>query len=405
MATQSLINFDAQVDLQFRVSTITPNAASKASELLQENHDKHHIMFNNSGLHNHIVHHICTSLALGAAPDVLEQNYSANNTYQRSPPPLHGELVKDLHDPKVFIRNMYRPEAYSDFLKFFTLEIQSKGYKKVVNEYVFADDERASTMFNRLFAGFLHPVIHLGFGVEFEQPAIIAEALAQTAIHSTWLDQFFIESERAARASHIQSDSLMNIVDKIQKDYTLSCAAHWDDDNKIRDGILARAKEEMINYACQWQVQADRTEESWIDTASKVKLLTWKGRYDLLLYASRRSPPLLLNEITSYSPKHKESNWDAIFSRARIFNDDGHTCKMIRALAHGERASAPYEISDSNLKIQGRMWLQLANMGEGYIQIVYRDCVTDFMYTSVMDSRETGAKWVRSAGFDEAWEE
>lgn len=107
--------------------------------------------------------------------------------------------------------------------------------------------------------------------------------------------------------------------------------------------------------------------QPWIDISSKVKLLTWKGRYDLLLYASRRSPPLLLDEITSYSPKHEESDWDAIFARARIFNDDGHTCKMIRALAHGERACAPYETSNSNFKIQGRMWLQLANMGEGDI--------------------------------------
>lgn len=179
----------------------------------------------------------------------------------------------------VFIRNMYRPETYSDFLKFFTLEIKSKGYEKVVNEYVFADDERASTMFNRLFAGFLHPVIHLGFGVEFEQPAIIAEALAQTAIHSNWLDQFFIESERTVRANHIQSDSLMSIIDKIRKDHILSSAAHWDDDNKIRDGILARAKEEMINYACQWQVQADRTEEAIAE------IINACGSYHTLTYA------------------------------------------------------------------------------------------------------------------------
>lgn len=157
---------------------------------------------------------------------------------------------------------MYRPETYSDYLQFFTLEIKSKGYVKVVNEYVFAEDERASTMFNRLFAGFLHPVIHLGFGVEYKEPTIIAEALAQIAIHSTWLDQFFVDSERAVRASHIQSDSLINIIDKIQMDHIVSSAAHWDDDNKIRDGVLARAKEEMIDYACQWQVQADRTEEA-----------------------------------------------------------------------------------------------------------------------------------------------
>ena len=30
--------------------------------------------------------------------------------------------------------------------------------------------------------GFLHPIIHLGFGIEFNQPAIIAEALAQYVI-------------------------------------------------------------------------------------------------------------------------------------------------------------------------------------------------------------------------------
>ena len=35
--------------------------------------------------------------------------------------------------------------------------------------------------------GFLHPIIHLGFGVEFKQPAIIAEALAEAAVHDNWI--------------------------------------------------------------------------------------------------------------------------------------------------------------------------------------------------------------------------
>lgn len=42
-------------------------------------------------------------------------------------------------------------------------------------------------MLVRLHAGFLHPMIHLGFGVEFQQPAIIAEALAQAAVHDNWI--------------------------------------------------------------------------------------------------------------------------------------------------------------------------------------------------------------------------
>ena len=102
--------------------------------------------------------------------------------------------------------------------------------------------------------------------------------------------------------------------------------------------------------------------QPWITTANKVKLLEWKGRLDLSLYASRRSPPLLLDEIVNYRPKHPESDWVAIFKRAYFHSDDGHACKFVRALANGERVCRPYEASDK-FKIKGPMWLQIANMG------------------------------------------
>ena len=109
--------------------------------------------------------------------------------------------------------------------------------------------------------GFLHPIIHLGFGVEFQQPAIVAEALAQAAAHDNWLTPFFIESEKTAKASGQQSKSLVELIDCIRADHKLSAAAHWDDDNKIRDGILARAKDEMVKYASQWTVNPEELEE------------------------------------------------------------------------------------------------------------------------------------------------
>ncbi|KAL9600004.1 MAG: hypothetical protein Q9219_003473 [cf. Caloplaca sp. 3 TL-2023] len=430
MATASLININPQTELQFAVSGTDLGAAKKITELLQGNHEKNHIMFNNSGMHNHIAHHICTSFALGAAPETLEQNYEENRTYQRSLPSSDGELVASLHDPDIFMKNMYKPETYGSYLQFFTKEIQGKGYDRVVNDYVFANDRRATTMFNRLFAGFLHPLIHLGFAIEFKQPALVAEALAMTAIHSTWLDPFFVETDEAANASQVGPECLVNILTEIQKDPNVSTAAHWDDDNKIRDGVLARAKEQMISYAGRWQVRPDDIEEAtaeminacayitgasqrppkqiafdfyfmhglnasiflstfiaqaWIPPTTKAKLLTWKGRYDLLLYASRRSPPLLLEEISGYVPRNqRQSHWEAIFKRATVFSDDGHTAKMVRALKNGERVCEEWE-GKRRWAVQGADWLKMANM--------------------VMDSRESGAKWVRSAGFDEAWEE
>ncbi len=103
--------------------------------------------------------------------------------------------------------------------------------------------------------GLLHPIIHLGFGVEFKQPAIVAEALAQAAVHDTWIGPLLLAAEKAATSE--KSKSMVEILDEIRADKKLSTAAHWDDANKIRDGLIARAPDEMIKYASQWTVKSD----------------------------------------------------------------------------------------------------------------------------------------------------
>jgi hypothetical protein len=115
-----------------------------------------------------------------------------------------------------------------------------------------------------MWPGFLHPLIHLGFGVEFKQPAIIAEALAQTAIHETWMGSFFFESEKVAEANGADpknTKTVVQLLDEIRADKKLSSAAHWDDGNKVRDGILKRAPDEMLKYASQYVVSESQLEE------------------------------------------------------------------------------------------------------------------------------------------------
>jgi UDP-N-acetyl-D-mannosaminuronic acid transferase (WecB/TagA/CpsF family) len=51
MATASQIHLEASQKPAFYVEGLTEESARKASELLQENHDKHHIFFNQSGFH------------------------------------------------------------------------------------------------------------------------------------------------------------------------------------------------------------------------------------------------------------------------------------------------------------------------------------------------------------------
>ena len=54
---------------------------------------------------------------------------------------------------------------------------------------------------------------------------------------------------------------MVELLDDIRADEKLSNAAHWSDGNKIRDGVMARAKDEMVHYASQWTVKAEELKE------------------------------------------------------------------------------------------------------------------------------------------------
>jgi len=66
---------------------------------------------------------------------------------------------------------------YSGYLAFFTDSITKDGITKTVERYVFApeNNERGVSMFTRFQAGLLHPLIHIGYGMEFNVPGMVAE--------------------------------------------------------------------------------------------------------------------------------------------------------------------------------------------------------------------------------------
>jgi hypothetical protein len=122
---------------------------------------------------------------------------------------------------------------------------------------------------------------------------------------------------------------------------------------------------------------------NFLTPATKRRLLEWKVWNDITMYVSRGCPDLLLDQITHYTPAH-DSDWSSIIQRVNKLDDDGHASKLIRALAHGEQACAKYEASDAFV-IKGDMWRKLGHMA--------------------IDSVEAGEPhWVRSCGFDAAWE-
>lgn len=437
MASPSKIHLTPEHTGIFKFKSQDSETAAKVSGLLQENHEQHHIFFNDEGFHNHIVHHLLSLYGIGASGSVIEKHYRNNACYQRPPVPLEERVVQDMSNPDHFQKYLGNEKYYHDFLVFFQMEMESKGYEEVLNEYLFAGNEKADDLLGRMYGGFFHPIIHLGFGLEFQQPAIVAEALAQAAVHDNWTGKYLLLTEAAAKSDpNLSLDTkLVDLLDEIKANKKLANSAHIDDANKVRDGILVRAPEEMIRVASKWIVTPETLERKtaemtnaaifftaaaqrppkqvkfdffymhctntsifyptfnslpWLSAANKVRLLQWKVYVDLAIYTSRGTAPLHLSEVSLYTPSKLEAGdaeWKGIFRRLTEFADDGHAVKFGRAVANAERLCEPYEKNGEGVGVlNGFMWEKIGNM--------------------VVDSVEdTGATWARNVGWEEAWKD
>lgn len=58
-----------------------------------------------------------------------------------------------MQDTAKFQQYLGKEENYANFLAFFQNAIDTEGLGEVLQKYVFAGDERAETMFFRLFGG------------------------------------------------------------------------------------------------------------------------------------------------------------------------------------------------------------------------------------------------------------
>ncbi|KAJ5182971.1 hypothetical protein N7492_000587 [Penicillium capsulatum] len=429
MASATKIHLSPATDSGAFSTGVREDTARVASELLQEDMMKHHVFFNDRGFHNHIVHMILSLYALGATPEDIRAGWERSTVYQRPVYPTDSSIVDALQDQAKFQQCFGKEVHYPNFLAFFQREIDSKGVGAVLNEYVFAGDVRAESMLCRVFGGLLHPFIHLGYGLEFKQPAIVAQALAQAAVHNDRVGRnFSLPAEQMAEETGKPGQkSLRQLLDEVRQNQTLTRGVKVSD--RIPDGIMDRAPQEMLKYAAQYTVSASQIAEReadmintvvyytsaaqrknkankldffllhcvnssiffckilrlpYLTEQTKLRLLEWKGRLDLLIYVSAGSPDLLLDEVTSYPAK---TDWNTVFSRGLAHpTDDGHLVKFLRAIAHGERVCRAFE--DSKMPISGDAWLRIGNMA--------------IDSTAGPDGERT--MWVRSAGFDEAWE-
>lgn len=323
-----------------RVDSNPPGYLEVTNDLLQKNHEKWHMYFRDVAGHNHIPHAILSTLAMGGSPQDLRRAYDDGEAIQRPMPPLDPQAVKELNDPAKFRARMQTLDEYPNFLVFFEQEIAAKGWQAVVNEYCFSRTPLADFMLAQLYEGLYHPIIHLGFGIEFELPGLVAEGLAQTASHDPmYIDVFFQKAESLAKSGEVPRRPLAELYREARANDKIRTAARLPDGPwKVRDGVLGRAMDDIVGLAAQFQVQSDDEHDieraaaemincaawtcaaahqegkerkidfflmhnvtsslfitvllrqPWIRTEDKARIVEWKARLDLVWYAASSAP-------------------------------------------------------------------------------------------------------------------
>lgn len=96
----------------------------------------------------------------------------------------------------------------------------------------------------------VHPLIHLGCGLEFNQPALILEALAETAVSTPSVEDFLsFTQEKAISAGNPSTKSLVQILQEVSIDGKIISVTTWDEPNKFENGPHKKAKEELAAHA------------------------------------------------------------------------------------------------------------------------------------------------------------
>jgi hypothetical protein len=118
-----------------------------------------------------LIHHLLAAYSLGASKEKLQEIYDDHAKDQRPIPASIGTITREN-----FKSYLGKAEAYTSFLALFQSEIDKHGAVDTVRRWIWSGDFLARTV-----GGAYHPVIHIGYGLEFGIPGIVAEGLAMSA--------------------------------------------------------------------------------------------------------------------------------------------------------------------------------------------------------------------------------
>lgn len=209
--------------------------------LLDTNHKFNHIFFGPHHFHNHLPHAILTYQALGASPERLEEEY------KKEVIDLEPITVEKKDDITIDTWREYIGQAdlYVSYLKFFDREVSHRGILGALIEYALD-----TQLMGSIISGAVHPLIHLGFGVEFQSPHVLAEGLAEACVHSPACAPLL----QSLNQTHLPGKRVLDIIQEVSKDKTLDGMIHPDEEEKT-DVTIKLASEKIREYLSHYYIE------------------------------------------------------------------------------------------------------------------------------------------------------
>ncbi|ESK83662.1 hypothetical protein Moror_2162 [Moniliophthora roreri MCA 2997] len=269
---------------------ITPEATEMVKKVLKDDYEKHHAFFNDQGFHNHVAHHVLAVWALGAPKDVIQAAYDHDKIIQRQAYKSPGDITRDNFNDHLGDENYYNA-----YVNYFIGAIKQKDAAAVLEEHVFSSAANFASkgqsgehpkMLGRFLGSLVHPMIHIGYGVEFNMPGLVAEGLAQAAVHGNRTggivpaSTFLADPVPSAGLQKPAAPHAFTILSRVLKDENIKINIKpKDNDIEVYTYVLDKWADVILGHVNEW-ADFDATDAHLVER--KVEELQWTN---VLIYA------------------------------------------------------------------------------------------------------------------------
>ncbi|KAJ2929943.1 hypothetical protein H1R20_g7154, partial [Candolleomyces eurysporus] len=278
--TTTALSYGLARNGQINVPGITAASKKAVEELLLIDAEKHHCYFRSEGLHNHLSHHLLAAYDLGATASHFKKIYDAEAEIQRPIVLEEKDLAISINDGN-WIQYLGNQSAYAAYFSFFSEKVAALGPSSALEKFVFdrSANDHGNEMLVRMMSRTLHPIIQIGYGLEFGNDTLVATGLAQTAIHSPTSPEVYCHNFTTDPSSNaIPGISVLEILRKVYDSEALHPVMPYDSRNNAL--LLTRLKQiaephrakEIRNLVSSFDIDIKGGEKEF---ASKVEEFIW----------------------------------------------------------------------------------------------------------------------------------